>query len=423
VEKIDHLVVLMLENRSFDHMLGYLKNAGMNVEGKIGQMNETEDGRRVVGHHLDSTRVRIGAKHHVPDVARQVAGGKMDGFVKGYNSRHAIAELMGHYDERDLPSYDRLARRYVVCDHWHSSVPGPTWPNRFFAMCGTSDGIAHNGALIERPTFFDLLPEDSFCYYSHDIAFLRTVKRYTGYTGPRIEKFGAFCRACRKGKLPSVSWIDPNFTVYHVDALLNWANDDHPPADISRGQNLVARIYNELIASTCWPRTLFIIAYDEHGGFYDHVPPPRAEPPGEPPFDTYGVRVPAFVVSPWVPPGMVFKGTVDHTCIARTALERFAPSKVDALTPRVSASPSLLGLLTLKEPRRDATRLEGVPILESAIAPIRYVSTAPDKGAIDLATAASVSARFHTMELTENQEQIRRLQELALEEGASADSL
>jgi phospholipase C len=159
MDEIRHLVVLMLENRSFDHMLGYLQGAGMDVDGMTGQTNFTDDGRRVTGHHLDSTRVRIRPHHDVNHVAAQVANGKMDGFVKGYNSRNSIAEIMSHYDERDLPTYDRLARQYVVCDRWFSSLPGPTWPNRFHAMCGTSGGITENlskGAAEDdpRPTGF-----------------------------------------------------------------------------------------------------------------------------------------------------------------------------------------------------------------------------------------------------------------------------
>jgi phospholipase C len=419
MDKIRHLVVLMLENRSFDHMLGYLQNAGMEVDGKIEQTNFTAAGRPVVGHHLDSTRVRIRPHHDVDHVAEQVASGAMDGFVKGYNSRHSIAEIMSHYDERDLTSYDRLARQYVVCDRWFSSVPGPTWPNRFHAMCGTSDGISKNLIRIDKPTFFDLLPQGSFRYYSHDVAFLRSVEKYTSHVGSPIEKIGSFYRACRDGTLPAVSWLDPNFTVYDVDGLLNWANDDHPPADVSRGQNLVARVYNHLIASKCWPQTLFIVTYDEHGGFYDHVPPPPAKPVGRPPFDRYGVRVPAFVVSPWVPRGQPFHGVVDHTCIARTAFELFAPDKVAALTPRVAASPSLLPLLTEKQPRTDAVRLDGTAIVETAIAPILRFAPDPTKPGQEVPRRAG----FHTMELTENQMEIEQLKKEAVEQGVPADRL
>lgn len=406
---IRHLVVLMLENRSFDHMLGYLRGTGMNVDGEINQTNFTEDGRPVTGHHLDSPRVRIRPKHGVDDIAVQIAGGEMTGFVNGYKSRNSIAEIMGHYDARDLPTYDRLARQYTVCDKWFSSMPGPTWPNRFFAMCGTSTGITKNLDRIDAPTFFDLLPDDSFRYYSHDVAFLRTVRRYTGHVGQPIEKIGEFYRACLQGELRSVSWIDPNFTIYNVDALLNWANDDHPPADVSRGQNLVARIYNHLIASPCWPNTLFVVTYDEHGGFYDHVSPPPAKPRGPAPFNTYGVRVPAFVVSPWVRPGAVFDQVVDHTCIARTALELFAPHRVNDLSPRVAESPSLLGALDQSRARTDRVRLDGVPVVEAAIAPIKFGADAPPG--------------FHSMELTESQNELDQVKQWARESGVPVERL
>jgi phospholipase C len=410
-EKIEHLVVLMLENRSFDHMLGYLRAAGMDVDGKTGQTNFTDgkEPRPVTGHHLDSTRVRIHPRHGAKDVALQVNGGHMDGFVKGYNSRHSIAEIMGHYDERDVPTYDRLARQYTVCDQWFSSMPGPTWPNRFFAMCGTSNGISGNLEFIDATTFFDLLPAGSFRYYSHDVAFLRSVKRYTDHSGPPIEKIGSFYQACLDDNLPKVSWIDPNFTIVGVDALLNWANDDHPPADISRGQNLVARVYNHLIASRCWKKTMFIVTYDEHGGFYDHVPPPEARPVGVAPFDRYGVRVPAFIVSPWVKPGKPFHEVVDHTCIAKTALQLFARDKVGALGERVQASPGLLGALADEAAPGEPVRLEGTPVMETAIAPIRIGANAP--------------AAFHSMELTDNQEQMNAVKKRALEAGVRSEQL
>ena len=393
--KIQHLVVLMMENRSFDHMLGYLGAAGLPVDGLTGQSNVDEQGRIIKGHHFDSTRVRMRPHHDVDAVARQINQGAMDGFVRGYHPGDATAQIMSWYDERDVRTYDRLARQYVVCDRWFASLAGPTWPNRMFALCGTSNGITKNLQTIDHPTFLDLLPTGSWRYYSHDIAFLRVVKKYTAHSGTPIEKISNFYRACLDGTLPAVSWIDPNFTLYDVDALLNWANDDHPPADIARGQNLVTRIFNYLVAGKNWQDTLFVVVYDEHGGFYDHVPPPATKA-GEPaPFERYGVRVPALLASPWLPAGQPFHGEVDHTCIARTALELFAPQNVDQLSARVSNSPSLLGLLTQPAPRTDAVRLEGIPVIEQAIAPvIKGETTRPG---------------FHSMELTESQEQIEQL--------------
>ena len=395
--QIKHLVVLMLENRSFDHMLGYLRYAGMNVDGRIGETNFTDGDppTAVTGYHLTDTRVRASPHHDVASVATQINGGQMDGFVRAHGSRRHVAEVMSYYDDRELRTYDKFAHQYAVCDHWFASVPGPTWPNRFFAMCGTSTGITGNLRVIDHPTFFDLLPPGSFRYYSHDVAFLRSVKHYTGHNGVPIAKISEFYRACEEDTLPSVSWIDPNFTLVHVDGLLNWANDDHPPADVSRGQNLVTRVYNYLIGRPGWQNTMFVVVYDEHGGFYDHVAPPATLAAESPPFDRYGVRVPAFVVSPWVPAGVPYHGVLDHTCIARTALEMFAPTRVNDLSQRVSASPSLLPLLSNSAPRDDASRLDGIPVLETAIAPIRSGATAPPG--------------FHSMELTDNQQEILEL--------------
>lgn len=398
---IKHVVVLMMENRSFDHMLGYLKAAGMDVDGVTGRTNALENGQTVRGHHLEATRLRAHPHHDVQSVAKQINGGKMDGFVKGYGFDAHVDEIMSWFDDRDVWSYDSLARQYAVCDRWFASVPGPTWPNRFYAMCGTSTGIQGNLEPINHQTFFDLLPPNSWRYYSHDIAFLRTVKRYTGHVGAPIDKIGAFYRACDQGTLPSVSWIDPNFTLVHVDALVNWANDDHPPADIKRGQNLVARIYNRLIASPCWSETLFIVAYDEHGGFYDHVAPEPTLTGESAPFDQYGVRVPALVISPWVARGRPFHETLDHTCIARTALELFAPDQVNNLSPRVSKARSLLPLLSEPAPRDDAEPLEGMPVVEQAIAPVNV---------------GNVPSRLgHSMIRTDMQEGMEQLKQRARE--------
>jgi phospholipase C len=392
--EIRHLVVLMMENRSFDHMLGYLSSTGMEVDGRTRQSNVSDDDTVVKGYHLDNTRVRVRPHHSVQAVASQISSGAMDGFVRGYEASDTLPEIMSWYDEREMRTYDRLARQFAVCDRWFSSMPGPTWPNRFFALCGTSGGIADNLQPIDHATFFDLLPVGSWRYYSHDIAFLRTVSRYRAHIGDPIQKVSSFYRACLDGTLPSVSWIDPNFTLIDVDGLLNWSNDDHPPGDIARGQNLVARVFNYLVASKCWPNTLFVVTYDEHGGFYDHVPPPANT--GEPaPFDRLGVRVPALVLSPWVSPGHPYHGVLDHTCIARTALELFAPQNVDKLSARVSRSPALLELLTEPSPRTDAARLDGMPVVEQAIAPILK--------------AAIVPPGFHSMELTDNQHAIEFL--------------
>jgi phospholipase C len=407
--KVRHLVVVMLENRSFDHMLGYLSGTGMAVDGVTGASNSDEAARVVRGYHLESTRVRVRPHHHHEDVLSQINGGAMDGFVRGYPSNAHVAEIMGWYDQRDVLTYDSLARQYVVCDHWFSSFPGPTWPNRFFAICGTSAGLTGNLKWIDHPTFFDLLPAGSWRYYSHDVSFLRTVERYRGHVGAPISKISAFYKACVEGTLPSVSWIDPNFTLVDVDALLNWANDDHPPADIARGQNLVARIYNHLIASPNWKDTLLVVTYDEHGGFYDHVCPPPSPGGDTAPFDKLGVRVPALVVSPWVPRGTPFNGILDHTCIARTALELFAPQRVHELSPRVSASASLVPLLSESAPRKDERRLDGLPILETAVAPIKFGVEAP--------------MGFHSMELTESQEEIAGLKKTALDAGVPFDNL
>jgi phospholipase C len=164
--------------------------------------------------------------------------------------------------------------------------------------------------------------------YSHDVAFIRTLPQFrTRGAGQGISKIGAFGRDLREGTLPAFSWIDPNFTVLTAGLHFSFANDDHPPADVRRGQKLVASVYNAIRDSPYWEKTLFVVAYDEHGGFFDHVPPPLVvSPDGNPAFERLGPRVPALLVSPWLARGSVDHVVRDHTSIIKTVLGLLTPS-------------------------------------------------------------------------------------------------
>src|SRR6185437_2502285 len=172
----------------------------------------------------------------------------------------------------------------------------------------------------------------------------------------------SFFHLASQGELPSVSWLEPDYGIVGNDE-----DDDHPPTHIHQAQRLVGRIYNTLIgaAKEAWSRTLFILTYDEHGGLYDHVTPPRSvDDPGSS-VGTYGIRVPAFVISPWVAPGKCSKQLFDHTSIIKTILERFAPAPdghAPAFNARVDAAQSLTLLLTEPTPRRDA-----IPVVNTGI--------------------------------------------------------
>jgi phospholipase C len=384
-KRIDHIVVLMLENRSFDHMLGYLRLQGQsNVEGLTG-------GPEQVNHYKGETfRPKRFGTYRIPKsqdpchsyacVHDQIEN--ENGFVENFAERVDPDEpglVMGFYTGDQLPVYDYIAHNFCICDRWHSSVAGSTWLNRLYALTGRADlareGI-FDGPLWDFPSFAQHLDQAGVAWrwYSHDPAILRAAdgqyrkpdhdfrrdnfrfydrKTVGGFTQEAeewlVEERDCFFDDARTGGLAPVSWIDPNFV--DLSFLERNSNDDHPPSDVRAGQSLVLRTLRALVESprSQFERTLFIVTYDEHGGFYDHVSPPEAED-DNPDFRRYGVRVPAFVVSPWVGSGTVSKTLFDHTSIIKTILQRFAPDAAPAMGTRVAKAESLGRLLTRSEP-------------------------------------------------------------------------
>ncbi len=398
---VDHIVVLVLENRSFDHMLGYLSlptslgGAGRtDVDGLTGpaeNVNAVGDSRFAI-HHLD--RTRFAGELEDPDhaggsVDEQIGNGRMDGFAANFAriSSARAARLtppgpepdpglvMGYYNASDLPVYDHLAAEYCVVDRWFSSVPGATWPNRLYALCGAAAGSRNDIAppLYELPSFVRYLDERQvpWRWYSYDPATLRAVdpayrlgahERFA-YVDERALSVGervageltreepSFLDDIAAGRLPAVSWIDPHFK--DLSVLGPNSNDDHPPSDVTAGQDLVLMIYHALSTGPRWSQTMLIVTYDEHGGFYDHVPPPAAA--GESPeFRRLGVRVPALIVSPLTAAGSTSTGLLgrdvhfDHTSIIKTILARFCvvDGRIPKVSDRVGAANHLGHLLT-----------------------------------------------------------------------------
>lgn len=364
---IDHIVVLMLENRSFDHMLGYLSLEGgrTDVDGLTAAMANPGADRSYPVFHLP--RGAVGAKELDPEhsgeaVARQIHGGAMDGFVASYAEtlarRGVVAAdpgpIMGYYNAHDLPTYDHLAAEFAICDRWHSSVPGATWPNRLYALTGHADGSADDkpGAPIyDKPSFVRHLDAGgvSWRWYSyapgtlrcvdseylvghHDhFAFVDRVK--LGWAAKLEEKVvidedsSSFLEDAVTGRLASVSWLDPNFC--DLNLVGSPSNDDHAPSDVFEGQELVFRVYNALASGPKWDRTLLVVTYDEHGGFHDHVSPPAAADDDPERFGRYGVRVPTLVASPWIPRGHVSHAIFDHTSLIKTIMQRFCSAELE----------------------------------------------------------------------------------------------
>ena len=358
--KVDHVVVMMLENRSFDHMLGYLSLTGRrpDIDGlRPGLVNQFQ-GRDYPVHHLGTTALEIDPDHSSGAIDQQVAGGSMGGFVA--SAAAILAErgildgdpacVMGYYDGADIPVYDHLAEEFAVCDRWFASVAGATLPNRLYGLCGVAAGsrddrAAHIPPLYHQPSFVRHLDAHHvpWRWYSFDPGTLRLADAH--YLLGHHDRFGYFSKTglpwrtvldltvnqelssfledAAAGTLPPVSWIDPAFT--NFNPLGFPVNDDHPPADVKDGQDLVLAVYDALAASPQWETSLLIIVYDEHGGFYDHVPPPAAADDEPEMFGRYGVRVPAIIVSPWIEPRTVSSTLFDHTSIIKTILLRFCP--------------------------------------------------------------------------------------------------
>jgi phospholipase C len=415
LDQIEHIVVVMLENRSFDHMLGYLSlsveeggRGRSDVDGLSGPaVNFNRLGQDSYPiHHLGYTKFKDETEdpeHSGMSVDQQLAndgGGFVENFAKVSAKRAAGAHeqppdpglVMGFYDGQDLPVYDHLAAEYCVVDRWFSSVPGATWPNRLYSVAGCAEGTRDDKPtpIYQLPSFPRYLDRHSvdWRWYSFDPATLRAVDpeyRLTNHhrfafldsrkltaaeraVGKLTEEGPSFLDDVANGELPPVSWIDPRFKDLRV--LGPDSNDDHPPSDLFAGQDLILTIYHALSAADSWSKTLLVITYDEHGGFYDHVPPPVAED-DHPEFQRLGVRVPALLVSPLVARGSTSTELLgedfhfDHTSIIKTILTRFCKrdGQIPKLTARVAAANHLGHLLV-----DQATPARGTPADHSSVA-------------------------------------------------------
>lgn len=374
LQEIEHIVVLMLENRSFDHMLGYLslpESAGGRGRSDIDGLTGAPDQFNAYDGDIYTPQPLHGylsfpwdPPHDYKYVVKQIArnnGGFVEQFAKHHGQLYKRLPLedpglvMGYHTADHVPAFDQLAAQFCVCDRWFSSLPGPTFPNRYYALAGTSRGYVqdpdvNDPAPVDLKIVFDYMPKGSWSTYFHDTATLWLFKTHRDVFNRRTtRKFAEFRKHAMNGTLPSVSWIDPYFYV-----VSDRSNDDHPPSDIRKAQRFVAEVYNLLWESPTWNKTMLVIFYDEHGGFYDHVVPPEA-PDEFPKLARYGVRVPAIVVSPWVAEQSVSHTVFDHTSLLKTILLRFCrqpDGSIPSLSLRTDAANDLSCLLTEDTPRR-----------------------------------------------------------------------
>lgn len=337
---IDAVVVLMMENRSFDHYLGMLSQDGRypgrkRPDGLSGsESNPDGKGNLIKVSKLLNYEPKD-PPHGWDSCHTQFGGGKNDGFVKEHIARHGDKygpEVMGYHDRSQLPYYYALADHFTVCDRWFASVMGPTWPNRFYLHAGSSGGKKDNSpfAIGGPTTLWEKLKQRSLLGKNYIVG--PAAWYWGGYPGKLLSlnptaKIDEFFKDCKNGTLPPFSIIDPDYLT----------NDDHPSHNIQLGQALIATLVTAVMQSPQWSRTLFVITYDEHGGFYDHVAPPKL-PDDNPDFAQVGFRVPTLLIGPTVRQGFVDSTVYDHTSVGATLRTRFG---IEATSKRMLAAADL----------------------------------------------------------------------------------
>ncbi|XP_052183857.1 non-specific phospholipase C6 [Diospyros lotus] len=402
-QPIKTIVVLVLENRSFDHMIGWMKNSiNPAINGVTGQecnpLSTKSQDPKSICFKDDAEFVDPDPGHSFEAVEQQVFGSSpipsMSGFVEQAlsMSQNLSETVMKGFKPENVPVFAQLVREFAVFDRWFSSIPGPTQPNRLFVYSATSHGsISHVKKQLAKgypqKTIFDSLHENGLnfgIYYQNIPAtlFYRNLRKLK-YICKFHEFDLKFKKDARDGKLPSLTVIEPRY----FDLKGVPANDDHPSHDVANGQKLVKEAYEALRASPQWNETLLIITYDEHGGFYDHVQTPYKNVPnpdgntGPAPnffkFDRLGVRVPTIMVSPWIKKGSVINSPrgpapnseYEHSSIPATIKKMFNLSS-NFLTHRdawAGTFEQVVGELT--SPRTDCPEvLPDVTPLRSTIA-------------------------------------------------------
>jgi phospholipase C len=356
-------VVLMMENRSYDHLLGARAMLeGLPGDGLVaGMSNLRLDGTTEVGLHpamFDSSCV-VDPPHGWTAYDVQFNAGMNDGFVRAHEEKFGgtfFAEPMQYQARDQVPISWALADAYTICDRWFASVRGPTWPNRMYWHSGTSQGINANDIPSQGfswDTIYHRLTTRGvdYAYYYGNIAVIALIE--TLNTDPFVHRFEDFLEDAAAGTLPPVVYIDPAF----------FTNDDHPPAHLLLGQALIASIYTALATSPQWPKCRLVITYDECGGFFDHVPPPLTmDEFAAQGFDRMGFRVPTQIIGPYAKQGYVSSVVYDHTSMLKhfEVAHGLAP-----LTMRSTAANDILDAFDLdREADGDASPPITLPPLE-----------------------------------------------------------
>jgi phospholipase C len=360
---IETIVVVMMENRSFDHYFGRLPQDAKypdakRVDGLTGaEVNVGSDGISVAPFRLDEFTTED-PPHDWDACHLQWGEGKNDGFVAAHSGPHD-RDVMGYYERADLPFMFWLADHFTVCDRWFASVMGPTWPNRYYLHACNSNGERANSPFKAGllPTVWDRLKQKNLAaknYTAGIVAWLQGAFPSKNFFGNPVRRIDEFFSDAKAGTLPPFAIIDPDFT----------ANDDHPAHDVRKGQAFLASIYAAMAASPQWKKSLLVITYDEHGGFFDHVAPPAAQDDNAG-FAQLGFRVPSIVIGPTVRRGQVVSTPFEHASVAATLRTRFGiaslSKRMDAATDLSSCiDPELVGKPQDPPPPPPPVVLEGV---------------------------------------------------------------
>ncbi|KAE8713311.1 Non-specific phospholipase C4 [Hibiscus syriacus] len=398
---IKTVVVLVQENRSFDHMLGWFKTLNPEIDGVTGSESNPISTSGPTSTHFTfkdtAAYVDPNPDHSFQAIYEQVSGKpwdfnnpdpnpeiKMNGFVQNAErTTPGLSEtVMNGFKPEMVPVFKELVTEFAVCDRWFASLPTSTQSNRLYLHSATSRGAMSNDTqkLIEgypQKTIFESLEENGYTFGIYHQSFpatlfyrnLRNVKYVDNFSNYDL----SFKRDCKNGKLPNYVVIEPRY----FDILTAGANDDHPSHDVSEGQKFVKEIYEALRSSPQWNEILFLITYDEHGGFYDHVPTPTGVPspddivssgPYNFKFDRLGCRVPAILVSPWIEPGTVLHrpsgphptSEFEHSSIPATVKKIF--NLKEFLTKRDAWAGSFDIVVNRSTPRTDCPEKLAEPV-------------------------------------------------------------
>ena len=347
LQNLQHIVVLMMENRSFDHMLGSLRADDARINGLTGTESNTDttnEPAKVSPQAEFQSQLDPDPDHAFDAVYQQLYYGtsgppatpSMNGFVQNYYAQQKDVghsrKIMYYFSEDKLPVITTLAKNYALFNGWFSSIPGPTLCNRAFAHYGTSFGNVGMNVFYYEKTYASIYERlvaaghSAKLYYFDAASSSLEVVNLLQDQPQLFGTFDQFLDACKTGALPQYCFVEPNYSDHGDPSGAELiASDQHPDHDVQQGEVLIAQVYNAIRNNPdLWKSTALLVVYDEHGGIFDHVPPPACVSDGYSAtpdqtnvpgltfnFDRLGVRVPAILISPWIAKGTVVAGPED----------------------------------------------------------------------------------------------------------------